>query len=96
VTALASVTDPDGRTVVLDAAGWQHIVRPDGHPELASAQAAILRAVSNPHDRQPGSRPGQEWFYGIGFGPSRFVRVVVAYEKGRGRIVTAFPRRRLP
>lgn len=96
MSILASVTDPDGRPVVLDAAGWQHIIRPDGHPELISLQSAILRAVREPHDRRPGTRPGQEWFYGIGFGPSRFVRVVVAYEKGRGRIVTAFPRGRLP
>lgn len=96
MTVLASVTDPDGRTVVLDATGWQHITRPDGHPELAPLQNAILRAVSEPHDRRPGNRSGQEWFYGVGFGPSRFVRVVVAYEGGRGRIVTAFPRRRLP
>lgn len=93
---LASVLDPDGRRVVLDTDGWDHIIRPDGHPEMAPLCDSILQAVAQPAARLPGNKPGQEWFYGAGVGPSRWVRVVVAYERGRGRIVTAFPRRSLP
>lgn len=96
MTIIATVVDPTGRTVVLDSAAWAHIIRPDGHPEMEPLRDAILQAVQAPAASRPGTRPGQEWFYGAGVGPSRFVRVVVAYEGERGRIVTAFPRRSLP
>ncbi len=96
MTIVATVTDPSGRTVVLDAEGWDHIIRPDGHPEMEPLRADILRTIEQPHAHRNGNRPGQEWFYGAGVGPSQWIRVVVDYEDGRGRIVTAFPRRSLP
>jgi len=40
--------------------------------------------------------PGEEWLYLAGPGPARFLKVVVHYEHGEGRIVTAFPRRAFP
>jgi hypothetical protein len=92
---IASVVDPDGRIVRLDANRWTHIA--DGHPELRAHQADILKAVETPSRRVPGRRPDEEWFYLEGNGPSRWLKVVVRYGHGKdGSIVTAFARRSLP
>jgi hypothetical protein len=56
----------------------------------------ILRSVSNPDATAPGKKPNETWFFVQGVGPSEWLRVVVAYEAGRGWIVTAFPRRKFP
>ncbi len=85
-------TDPDGRCVVLTFERWRHIV--DKHGELR--RSLVLAAVSHPHERLPARKPGQEWFYGRSPRQSRWIRVVVHYEGGRGFIVTAFPRRSIP
>jgi len=89
-----SVTDDQGRDVELTAAGWRHIL--DGHPELSPHRDAVLSAVSAPRRRLPGRRPGEEWCYLDGVGPSRWLKVVVAYAGQTGRVVTAFPRRAFP
>jgi hypothetical protein len=86
--------DPDGRRVLLTAARWQHIV--ERRPLFDSALHEILAAVTYPCARRPGHRSNEEWFYGAGFGPTRWVRVVVHYEASLGSITTAFPRRDLP
>jgi hypothetical protein len=86
--------DPDGRRVVLTDERWRHIV--ERHPELRELRVAILLAVAEPHAHRPGHQRCEEWFYGRGFGPSAYVRVVVHYERGLGSITTAFPRRALP
>lgn len=86
--------DPDGREIVLNAWSWGHIlVR---HPDLAVDRRDLLDTVADPDRRAEGPKPGEEWFYRRGLGPSAWIRVVVHYEHGRGRIVTAFPRRRFP
>jgi hypothetical protein len=38
----------------------------------------------------------EEWFYLGGVGPSRWLKVVVLYERELGWVVTAFPRRSFP
>jgi hypothetical protein len=86
--------DPDGRRVILDAARWAHIV--GRHDVLEPYLEDLLRAVNQPDRRMPGRRDDEEFFYLAGSGPSRWVKVVVHYEHDLGRIVTAFPRRRLP
>jgi UDP-N-acetyl-D-mannosaminuronic acid transferase (WecB/TagA/CpsF family) len=43
-----------------------------------------------------GRKPGEEWYYRRTGEPTRWLKVVVHYVDGFGRIVTAFPRRRLP
>jgi hypothetical protein len=40
--------------------------------------------------------PGEEWFYVEGAGPSRYLKVVVAFNAGRGTIITGFARRSMP
>jgi hypothetical protein len=90
------ITAPDelGREVELTEERWLHIV--DGHPELAPLRGTVIRAACAPTRRLPGRRPGEEWCYLEGVGPSKWLKVVVAYAGQTGRIVTAFPRRSLP
>ncbi|MDQ6807203.1 MAG: hypothetical protein M3065_20130 [Actinomycetota bacterium] len=99
MTIAATALDPDGRIVQLTEERWEHIISPTtggGHPELAPHQAAVIQAVQTPDRRIPGRRPNEEWFYLAGAGPSRWLKVVVAYEAATGRIITAFGRRALP
>jgi hypothetical protein len=93
--SIDSVADPLGRTVHLTDERWEHIV--DGHPYMAAHQADVLRAIREPSERIEQARPGQDWFYLEGAGPSRWLKVVVAFdEDSTGRVRTAFPRRSKP
>jgi hypothetical protein len=92
---VTSVLDPRGRIVHLTDERWKHIT--DGHPYMAPFRADVLRAVREPTERIVQPRPSQEWFYLEDAGPSRWLKVVVAYdEKSVGSIRTAFPRRSKP
>jgi hypothetical protein len=86
--------DPDGRRVTLTAERWLHVL--EGHEELGTELDAILEGLQASALRRRGRWPEEEWFYLAGPGPTRFVKVVVHYEYGEGRIVTAFPRRAFP
>jgi hypothetical protein len=93
--SIATVLDPDGRSVALTEERWAHII--DGHPELRRFRESVLEAVQAPSRRLPGRSLGEEWFYKAGAGPSRWLKVVVRYDANdRGRIVTAFARRSMP
>ena len=95
VARRTSVIDALGRTVHLAAERWEHVV--DGHPYMAPYMADVLRAIESPTDRIAQARPGQDWFYLEGAGPSRWIKVVVAFdEKSVGNVRTAFPRRDKP
>jgi len=52
--------------------------------------------VREPDARSSGRQSNEEWFFLAAVGPSRWLQVVVAYEKRRGWIVTAFGQRRDP
>ncbi|MFN2581164.1 MAG: hypothetical protein ABR498_00270 [Candidatus Dormibacteria bacterium] len=85
--------DPLRRRVTLAEKDWQHIL--DRHQEMRSLRSEVLRAVRHPTAQF--ERPGNEiWFYRAAVGPSAWIKVVVVYERGRGRVITAFPRRKLP
>jgi hypothetical protein len=89
------IRDPQGREISLDAERWLHII--DGHPELRDIQGEILRAVEAPSEVLAGRMPDEEWFYLAEAGPSRWLKVVVVFDRsGSGRIITAFGRRRKP
>lgn len=89
------IRDPQGRDVLLEAERWEHIV--DGHPELGHIQQEILRAVRSPTEIMEGRMSDEEWFYLEGAGPSRWLKVVVVFDRhNSGRIITAFGRRRKP
>lgn len=92
---MCTVVDPLSRTVHLTAERWEHII--EGHPYMAPYRAEVLRAVREPTERIAQRRPGQDWFYLLGAGPSRWLKVVVAFdEESVGSIRTAFPRRSKP
>ena len=89
------IRDPQDRDILLDVERWEHIV--DGHPELGDMQEEILRAVESPTEILSGRMADEEWFYLEGAGPSRWLKVVVVFDRrGSGRIITAFGRRRKP
>ncbi len=46
---IATVLDPDGRSVVLSAARWAHVT--DGHPELRNFRKDVLETVQMPSRR---------------------------------------------
>jgi hypothetical protein len=87
-------TDPDGRPVTLRRDRWEHVL--DRHPYIEVEPEDVLEAVEHPDARTHGHEPHEEWFYRQALGPSRWIRVVVHYDRGEGWIVTAFPRRALP
>lgn len=64
---LAQTVDPDGRTVVLDEEGWEHILH--GHAELALYQQEIVATVRAPDHRRADPRPGWERYYRSNLGP---------------------------
>jgi YD repeat-containing protein len=94
LTILATVTDPDGRAVVLTSDAWGHIVAQ--HRELANAQPSVMVAVQEPDHREPDPRPGRERYWLRGAGPSRWLRVIVDFSSTPAEVVTAFGDRNDP
>ena len=86
--------DPDGQRVVLTETVWEHITR--DHTDLDLHALDVLGIVRVPDISMPGRFEDEIWFYARGVGPSRWLKVVVHYEAGEGRIVTAFARRAMP
>lgn len=80
--------DPDGRVVVLSEAAWRHVL--EEHAEMKGHQGAVLAAVERPDFIEPDVRPGRERYFRQGFGPSRWLRVVVAFGAEPAWVVTAF------
>jgi len=90
-----SIEDPSGRQVVLTAERCKHIVA--GHPELEKHEEDVARAAQAPTETAAGREPDEEWFYSAMPAPSRWLKVVVVFDRSAsGRIITAFPRRRKP
>jgi len=94
LSALAQTVDPDGRTVVLDEEGWEHILHE--HAELALCREEIMATVSSPNHRSPDPRPGRERYYRSDLGPSRWLFAVVNFDETPARIVTAYANRKDP
>lgn len=94
MTVRVDLLDPDGRRVVLDAAGWEHIVAE--HAEMAGHREAVLATVTQPHHRGVDPRPARERFWRRGLGPSRWLLVVVDFAGQLARVVTAFGNRKDP
>lgn len=89
------IRDRQGRDVLLSPERWRHII--SAHPEIEIYAKEIRRAVESPTTVLAGREPDEEWLYLEGAGPSRWLKVVVAFDgEGRGRIITSFARRRKP
>jgi hypothetical protein len=93
--AAGSVTDPDGREVVLPARIWENKISRD-HPELIDYLEAVMETVAEPDHVEPDALPRRTRFYRRGSGPSRWLMVVVSYEQQPARIITALANRKDP
>lgn len=91
---IASTTDGLGRTIVLTAERWEHIV--DGHPELDGLELAVMRAVETADITVDGNKPGTMKHCAKDLGPARYLSVVVAYEGNMGMVRTAYPQSKEP
>lgn len=94
MSVLAQTADPDGRTIVLDEEGWEHIL--DEHAELALYQEEVIATVRSPGHRIADPRPGRERYYRSNLGPSRWLFAVVDFNETLARIVTAYANRKDP
>ncbi len=93
--AAGSVTDPDGREVVLLARIWEDKISRD-HPELVGHLEAVMETVAQPDHVEPDALPDRMRFYRRGAGPSRWLMAVVSYEQQPARIITALANRKDP
>jgi hypothetical protein len=91
----ATVTDPDGRKVVLLARIWEDKISRD-HPELVDHLEAVMETVAGPDHVEPDALPHRTRFYRRGAGPSRWLMAVVSYEQQPARIITALANRKDP
>ena len=95
MNVLGEIDDPDGRRVVLDQEGWDHIL--EGHAVMAAHRGAIMATVTSPdHRAADPTFPERERLYRRGWGPSRWMLVVVNHGHEPGRVVTAYPLREGP
>jgi hypothetical protein len=83
-----TVTDPDGRVVVLDERTVRHLQL--RRPQMVNNVDAILDAVGRPDVREDDPAPGRERFYRRDLDPSRWLRVVVDFNESPAFVVTAF------
>ena len=91
----ATVTDPDGREVVLLTRIWEDKISRD-HPELVDHLEAVMETVAGPDHVEPDALSHRTRFYRRGAGPSRWLMAVVSYEQQPGRIITALANRKDP
>ena len=71
VNVLGEIDDPDGRRVVLDQEGGDHIL--EGHGVTAADRGAIMATVTSPdHRAADPTFPERERLYRRGWGPSRW------------------------
>lgn len=94
MSVLAQTADPDGRAVVLDEEGWEHILHE--HPELSLYREEIVETVRSPTHHRADPRPGRERYYRWNIGPSRWLFAVVDFNETPARIVTAYANRKDP
>ena len=87
MTKQGSVTDPDGRTVVMDARTYAHLRR--RRPTILDSLDAVMQAVERPDHRDTDEIGGREHFYILNpLRPGRWLRVVVDFNEDPGWIVT--------
>ncbi len=94
VAVVEEATDPEGRRVVLDQRGWDHVLTE--HAEMAPHQAGVMATIEQPEHRRPDPRSGRERYWRRGFGPSRWLLVVVDFGVAPARVVTAYGNRKDP
>jgi hypothetical protein len=61
------------------------------HPQLVLLMDELLETIEYPEAVTPDPKPGRWRYWRGGIGPTKWVRVVVAWAEGPPSIVTAFP-----
>jgi len=73
---------------------WTHVIK--RHPELLHLIEELLQTIECPDAITPDPLSGRWRYWRSGIGPTRWVRIVVAWEEGGPPwIVTAFPTGRI-
>jgi hypothetical protein len=79
--------------VVLLPSDWSYVSR---KPDRGLTEAILLDVIRAPDIERPDPDPRCRRYYKRHVGPSTWLRVVVRYEHGEGRVYNAFPNRKLP
>jgi hypothetical protein len=85
---IATMIDPQGRTVWLTQERWEHII--DGHREVESQLPALKRCIETAEKRTRGKHQDTEKLWVRNVGPARWFSVLVRYEGRTGTIRTAY------
>lgn len=93
-TVIATIRDPQGRTVQLTQAAWEHIQ--EGHPDMANFLEDIKKIVQTAEIRTAGRFPDTEKLWAQNRCRCRWAMVVVRYEGRIGSIRTAHRFKRGP
>jgi hypothetical protein len=91
---MATMIDPQGRTVWLTEERWKHII--DGHKEVERHMDALKKCVQTAEKRSAGNYPGAEKLWVRNIDPSKWFCVVVRYEGRIGTVRTALAVKRGP
>lgn len=94
-TVLATITDQEGRDMVLLRRIWEGKIMAN-RPELTRHLAEVLATVAAPDHREPDPRRDRSRCFRRTVGPSRWLLVIVSYEQKPARIITAMAHRRDP
>lgn len=92
---IAETQGPDGRTVVLLERIWHHKVLV-ARPDLADLIDDVLETVRRPEHSASDPVIDRHRFYRRHVGPTLWLLVVVSYEQGPARIITALGTRKNP
>jgi hypothetical protein len=91
---ISETVDREGRRIVLDDAGWRHIL--EEHQEMEVHLEAVMLTVSEPQHWREDPRPGRMRYWRPELGPSRWLMVVVDFGVDPARVVTAYGIRKNP
>jgi hypothetical protein len=84
---IATIIDPQGRTIWLTQERWDHIL--GGHPELARHLGVLKKWLDRADNRTRGNYPDIEKHWARNIGPAKWFTVVVRYEGRIGTVRTA-------
>ena len=89
---LFTATDPKGRVVSLSQQQRDHI--DEEHSEVRNLD--IRRGIETAQVRTKGSFSGAELLWTRNLGPTRWIVVLVAYDRRVGRVITAYGSKKGP
>lgn len=86
---IATMIDPQGRTVWLTQERWDHII--GEHREVERHLPVLKQCVEKAEKRTRGKYEDTEKLWLRNAGPAKWFAVVVRYERRTGAIRTAYP-----